>query len=254
MNPVRHRTCRQAFGRFWRNEDSGQALVEFALAVPIQLLLVFGIMQMAFLYISSVVVSYTAYRCARCVVVGEHDNLVVGQFVIHNPSGGLVGYGDEYKGADLIAATMLAPLTGQHLSPTATRPPEVQVPGWGGIRRSDIAAWKSRVHIEEEFDGTGDLAAITAVVEFNQELIFPFVDGLFRLILPRAHGVTEEEIADLDQQYVFGDLDREYTALRYGDVRRDGSSRGAIRVIGGRTHYVITKECTLNATMGWQGD
>ncbi|GEM_PF-2872778 len=203
-----------------RAHDRGQALVEFAIAFPLQLLIVFGILQLALLYVSGLVVNYAAYRCVRAAIVGEH----------------LVDTGEGRTGVDLVAHTILAPLAGSHSVGGVDTPPPVEIPGWGPVRRSDRAGEK--VYVEVLDPDPDDPGVVTAVVEFNQELVFPFVDGLFRLVLRGDEDVGPDA-------HVFGERDVGYQGPGSGDYIRPGSGRGRIRVFDGVTHFVITRECTL---------
>ncbi|MHC4870854.1 MAG: TadE family protein [Planctomycetota bacterium] len=130
-------------------------MAEFAISFPVQLLLVFGIMQMAFLYMSTLMVNFTAYRVARSAVVGEHDEQV----------------DEDRTGADVVAQTLLAPLAGRSLGGGDPRPQESFVPGWGNISDSDYAAAKTKVVVETP-EGTS-AGLVTVIVEYNQELLFP---------------------------------------------------------------------------------
>jgi hypothetical protein len=227
-----------------RTGARGQALVEFAVVLPLQLILVFGIMQLAFLYVSMLAVNYTAFRCARCAIVGE-DNVELGQFQIGTGPGATLG--DEYTSANMTAAVVLAPLAGNRTSDMVSVPPDIEIPGWGPVKRSGLAAWKTRVRIDEELDpDTNELRTVTATVEFNQELVFPFVDGLFRLFM---RGSDQ----DHSESYLFGEEDEEFVAMHEGEINESGSGRGKVRVIGETTHFVITRSCTLAAQTGWQG-
>lgn len=56
--------------RFRKWEESGQALTEFVIIIPVLFLLIFGIIQMSLLYSSYIVVSHAAFIGARAGVVG----------------------------------------------------------------------------------------------------------------------------------------------------------------------------------------
>ncbi|MFH0911476.1 MAG: TadE family protein [Planctomycetota bacterium] len=201
---------------------AGQALVEFAVAFPLQLILVFGLMQLALLYVSTLVVNFTAYRCARAAIVGEHRSVA---------GGGL-------SGVDVVAQTLLSPLAGGHRDADYAPPEKVTIPDWGPIHRSDEAAAKLHVEI---FEPRGEEAgSVTALVEFNQELVFPFVDRILALLL-RTGGTAPRQ----GEAHLFGSEDTVYRGLRSGDYIAPGSPRGRIRMIGGVPHFVITRQCTL---------
>lgn len=70
----RRLTMRNAFRNHQNGvyrRDRGAALVEFALAFPLQLLLTLGILQLGLLYIGHQVVGYSAFCAARAALVGE---------------------------------------------------------------------------------------------------------------------------------------------------------------------------------------
>ncbi len=204
--------------------ENGQVLAEFAIAFPLQLLIVFGIMQMSFLYISTLVVNFTAYKVARAAIVGEHSEQV-------DPN---------RTGADVVAQTILAPLAGRSLGSGDLKPAKSFIPGWGDISDSDYAAAKTKVVVFEP-EGTSP-GIVTAIVEYNQELLFPGLDGLFRLIMRN----DKTEYAEEERpKHLFGKEDKEFNGLGGDDYNAEGSSRGRIRIIGGRVHYVITRRCSL---------
>ncbi|MHC4883769.1 MAG: TadE/TadG family type IV pilus assembly protein [Planctomycetota bacterium] len=223
--------------KFWR-ERSGQTMVEFALAFPLQLVLVFGLMQLALLAVGSLTVNYTAYRCARAAMVGEHRK-VEGQYVITSTG----QTGDTYRGVDKVAQLLLAPLASRSTQPGDQYPPTLTIPGRGEIRNSDVAAYKTRVLIDEPaVDDPSYLGPeiITATVEFNQQIAFPFIDSFFRFVC--------RDVTDGSQplQYAFGELDSDFNGSpHFGDVNTADTGRGRIRIIGGQVHYVITRSCTL---------
>lgn len=217
---------KKRFKLFYRSEE-GSVLAEFAIAFPVQLLLVFGIMQMAFLYMSTLVVNFTAYRVARAAVVGEHV-----RDVNIDPEG--------VTGADVVAQTLLAPLAGRSLGGGDPLPQKSFVPGWGDISDSDYAAAKTKVVVITP-DGT-NAGLVTAIVEYNQELLFPGLDGLFRLIMRN----DDTEYAEGERpEHLFGQEDEDFQGLGADDYIAEGSGRGRIRIIGGRVHYVITRKCSL---------
>lgn len=212
------------FKRFVRKEESGQVLAEFAVAFPLQLLMVFGIMQMAFLYMSTLVVNFTAYRVARAAVVGEHKE----QIDVNR------------TGADVVAQTLLAPIAGRTLGAGDPQPAKSYIPGWGDVSDSDYAAAKTKVVVMEPAGTSAGL--VTAIVEYNQELLFPGIDGLFRLLM--RHDDTEYAEGE-KPEYFFGKEDTEFEGLGSDDYIAPGEDRGRIRIIGGRVHYVITRSCSL---------
>ncbi len=54
-------------------DQTGAAMVEFALVFPLQLLFTLGVMQLALLYIGHMVVHYSAYQAARAALVTDSN-------------------------------------------------------------------------------------------------------------------------------------------------------------------------------------
>ena len=54
-------------------EDAGQAMAEFALALPLFALVIFGIMELTSLYHHRFVLSYATFMAARCAAVHYGD-------------------------------------------------------------------------------------------------------------------------------------------------------------------------------------
>ncbi len=209
----------------------GQAMVEFAIAFPLQLFITFGIMQLILLYVSALMVNYAAFRACRAAVVTNWD--VNGD--------GEVDAADMIANARVAAQIVLAPLAGRSLE-DADRGPVVTIPGWGNeLKNSDLSYAKALVH-EVDAENPYD---ITIVVEFDQELYFPLVDRLFALFLKSADAPSSQK--------VFGDEDEGFSGTTYSDrtpVYGD-SERGRIRKVGGAYHYVIVRECTMYAGKGF---
>jgi Flp pilus assembly protein TadG len=64
-----HRPPNQSFWSAQGRGGEGQAMIEFALAFPLQLFLTFGIMQLILIYVSTLLVNFAAYRACRAAVV-----------------------------------------------------------------------------------------------------------------------------------------------------------------------------------------
>lgn len=78
-----------AFARWWLNikleiKDNGQTLVEFALVLPLLLLLVFGIIQFGLLFHNKMVITSAAREGARKAVVTSYSNRNVDEGVVEN--------------------------------------------------------------------------------------------------------------------------------------------------------------------------
>ena len=141
----------------------GQAIVEFALVFPLQLLLTLGIMQLAFLMIGYSVTRYAARCAARAELVGE----------------------DPHKAATIVCS----PVTG---GDTVARGAVIDLPGWGRLRRSDVAEAKTEVEVIE--DRSSGAKRVTVEVRHDFELIFPVVN-LFAYVAHDVSGVATKTIA-----------------------------------------------------------
>lgn len=158
------------FKSFLRDDDSGQALVEFALIFPLQLIFTFGLMQLMFLMISSLVVNYAAFRVARTAAVYGCDHAAGEELAFHN-SDRQAANATPINGAPCLTAARII------LSPLAwtntTTKGRLDVPGWGGMRGTDAAV----MTVAARRDNAGNRVRVD--LTFYQELIFPFVDSLF---------------------------------------------------------------------------
>lgn len=166
-----HHAC-GAFCRFWREESrvpggagrgasasSGQALAEFAFAFPLQLIFTFGVLQLMFLMISSLVINYASVRCARAALVYYNPDDVAKTIATITP----------------VAQIILAPVAFHRVSAEGSN---LTVPGWGALGGSGAAYAKIKL------DVTNTDGAITTKLTFKQELLFPFVDRLFAMVAP----------------------------------------------------------------------
>lgn len=156
-----------------RTGGSGQALVEFCIAFPFQLFLTFGLLQLMLLMISSLMINFAVYKCARSVAVDE----------------------DPLKTAQII----LAPIAHSAISNSAN----INVPGWGSLSSSGAAYDKVSVTVTPNAQTGNTVVQLT----FRQQLIFPFVDALFRMVSPSA----------------------------------ESNSSGSTEVLNGKTHMLITR-------------
>ena len=214
--------------RFLHNENGGQAMVEFAIAFPIQLFILFGIMQSSLLYVSTLVVNYATFRCARAEIVGEGSTLA--------EKNGLTGL-------DTVAQTILAPLAHHNVYPGDSRLVTTFIPGRGTIEGSDVAATKLRVQASE---APGHADVVTVSLEWNQELIFPVVDRLFALIADLGRQDAPDDSA-------FGTFDTGDSGWRTNPMPTPGDGRGRVRILGGRVHYAIVRSCSLYRGQAYYG-
>lgn len=107
--------------RYCKNKR-GQSIVEFALVLPILLLIVFGIVHFGFLFYSYLTVNEAAREGARSAVVGETDAVVrarvqtASTLAIPNPAVNIV-----------ITPADTARIVGQPVTVTVTMPTPVPV-------------------------------------------------------------------------------------------------------------------------------
>lgn len=173
---------------------SGQALAEFAISFPFQLFLTFGLMQLMLLMISSLLVNYTSYRCARTALV---------YFTPDDPSLAV-------EKAQTVAQVLLSPIAFQSIDGYSN----LEIPGWGNLRGSGAA--EKKIIVEVSNPGESDLVMTT--LTFKQQLLFPFVDRVFAMVVPAAQ-VNQEG--------------RNFAGA--------SESSGGIEVLDGKVHYLIKR-------------
>lgn len=147
--------------------EEGQAIAEFAFAFPLQLFIMFAIMQLALVYVAKQVVHYASYSAARSAMVAE------------NPD-------DAWRRARTAAALVCSPITGTTVSGSGysysalTGPrAELSVPGWGRIPKSGISYHLKTDVSQPTFSGRSE---VTVTVDHYYELIFPIVNHAFAWI------------------------------------------------------------------------
>jgi hypothetical protein len=145
-------------------EQKGQAVVEFSLVFPVQLLITLIILQLAFLYVASHVVHYAAFAAARAELVGES--------------------------AEDAADAVCTPVAG--IRDLSAMGPPVAYPGWGNLDRSDISRERTSVEILTPL--SADAEFIEVAVTCNVELIFPVANRIVSWIPIGA----EEEYGEID--------------------------------------------------------
>jgi Flp pilus assembly pilin Flp len=129
--------------RFLR-DDRGQALVEFALIAPIQIFIVLGILQVAYLLIGRQVVAYAADAASRAHLVGR----------------------DPQRAAALVCSLIAPVEQGNGLS----------LPGWGTLPRSVASLDRTRMEILKDPGGHAGMIHVAVIHEFH--LGVPFVNVL----------------------------------------------------------------------------
>lgn len=146
-----------------KRREKGQALVEFAIAFPLQLLATLLILQVSFLYVAGHTVSYAAFAAARAELVGgSAENAAV---AICTPIAGITDLGG---GESLIT-----------------------YPGWGDLDRSDIS--RARTTVDIVMPLSADMDYVEVDVTCNVELIFPVANRIVSwvpLMPDEAYGET----------------------------------------------------------------
>lgn len=133
--------------------EEGQAIVEFVIVFPIQLLFTLGIMQLSLLYIAKQMTEYAAFQAARAALVYEN--------------------GGQQK-AQEAAAWALTPITKTSKSSEESGS-EFKLDG-SYIPGSKNAHAKTRVRISTK--GSFPEKVVTATVDYDYELIIPLIGNL----------------------------------------------------------------------------
>ncbi|MBS3762054.1 MAG: pilus assembly protein [Planctomycetes bacterium] len=140
--------------------EGGQAIAEFAIAFPLQLLIMFAIMQLALIYVGKQVTIYASYSAARSALVAD------------SPA-------DAYRRAHFSAALVCSPVTGPtvrggNVSPAEFAAARMEVPGWGEIKNSGVSR-RMKTHVR----------TITFVPDWeNRREVDVTVTHYFELTLP----------------------------------------------------------------------
>lgn len=121
---VRH-ALRRLFRCHSIRNESGQAVVEYAIVFPVQLLLTLTIIQLAHLFIARQVLEYGAFCAARAVLVGVDPV--------------------EAQRAAIIPISAIAGPTGATTSDSSAA---IVIPGWTGPTMSDAVYRKLRDDLE----------------------------------------------------------------------------------------------------------
>ncbi len=106
--------------------ERGQAMVEYAIVFPIQILLTLCMIQLAYLFVAKQVVSYAAFCAARAALVYEDDDRY--------------SAGDEARAAAALACARIAGSAGVDAG-------SVYLPGWGELSGYNAALVKNDVRI-----------------------------------------------------------------------------------------------------------
>jgi len=130
-----------------RRSVRGQAVVEYAIAFPILLLLTLAIVQLAHLFVAKHVVSLASFYAARAALVGE-----------------------DYERPAKMACSLIAGPAGVGTGSTIT------LPGWGPLRGS--AAAEAKTTVLSVNDVQTDYPAETIEVRHQFELRIPVANAL----------------------------------------------------------------------------
>ncbi len=129
-------------------DQKGQAMVEFAIVFPFQILVTLLILQIAFLYVAGHVVQYAAFAAARAELVGEN--------------------------AEEAAEAVCTPIAG--ITDIAAAEDPIYYPGWGNLDRSGISRARTSVEIITSLSDEENF--IEVKVNCNVELIFPVANQI----------------------------------------------------------------------------
>ncbi len=158
----------------------GQAIVEFAIAFPLQLMIMLFIMQLALIYTGRQVVTYAAYQAARsAAVAGSQDE----------------AYFRAHRAASMICAPITGPtIRGATVSPSDIRMAAMELPGWGEIPKSGVSS-RVKTHLSHlEFIPPNE---VEVTVTHYYELTLPVVGFLVGTFMGRPapqtqHGIGRE--------------------------------------------------------------
>ncbi len=100
-------------------QQDGQTLVEFAVAFPIQLLIMLGVIQLSLIFVAKEVVNYAAFSAARAELVKDDD--------VNNDARDL----NAYKAAAIICTAIAGPTAKADIPVTRDEYPLIRLPGWG---------------------------------------------------------------------------------------------------------------------------
>lgn len=153
-------------GRAHRYErgEAGQAMAEFAFAFPLQLFVMFAIMQLALVYVAEQVVHYASYTAARSAMVADSAE-------------------EAWRRAHTAAALVCSPITGSTIAGSGYSRADLTgsraatwVPGWGRVPGSGISRALKTYVPPPDFSERGK---VTVTVVHYYELIFPIVNHAF---------------------------------------------------------------------------
>lgn len=130
----------RSFARHMR-EEGGGAAVEFALVLPILVLLVFGIVEFGGAFNTDLSVTHAAREGARLAAVGNWDKAVVEARATPLTVGGGLDVADPVYGSD--------PDLGDYVEITVSYPYDLGIPLWGDV---GIVSIESTARMKMETD------------------------------------------------------------------------------------------------------
>ena len=153
-------------------------MAEFAIAFPLQLLIMFAIMQLAMVYVAKQVVTYASYSAARAALVADSLD-------------------DAYRRASLAGALICSPITGPTVEGSNFSASELRsggtmksVPGWGLLSKSGISR-RLKTHVSRlDYPAPGE---VEVTVTHYYEMTLPLVNHIFAWL---ASGSRVEEMPD----------------------------------------------------------
>ncbi|MFW5923404.1 MAG: TadE/TadG family type IV pilus assembly protein [Planctomycetota bacterium] len=142
--------------------QGGQAIAEFAFAFPLQLLIMFAIIQLSMMYVGKQVVTYASYSAARTAMVADAAEK------------------DPVESAQRAAALICSPITGPTIrgagiSQTIVNSAQMELPGWGVLPNSGISRGLKTI-VSDYSRRSGE---IELTVTHYYELTFPLVSHIF---------------------------------------------------------------------------
>jgi len=134
--------------RAGRRRERGQAIVEYALVFPIQLMLTLGVIQLAHIFVAKQVLEYGAYCGARSLIIDTGS--------------------DKERNARTAAIIPISKITGVSGVDTAN---DIELPGWGTLPKSGAASAKTNTTFQPYTDAGTTI--VRCEIEHNYELSVP---------------------------------------------------------------------------------
>jgi len=210
-------------------DESGQAIVEFAVTMPLLVFILFACMQLIFLYLSTLMVDFAAFRACRAAITAWDVN-----------EDGSVNQTDREENAYVTAKMLLSPLSFHDAAIDGTETSAITVPGWGELAGSQQVDGKLSISVVDDTDA----GTVKTVVEFPQELIFPFVDQVFAMI---AGSWGHSDLASDDSVWGVRRTGDNFTYAWNETPHYDDPSLPRVMKFGSsdRLHYIISRSMTL---------